>query len=176
MKTIRRRTYIFAAFTVFGMVASVSIIACRVYWPELQTQILLIASAAVCGCMAILWAWEYKKLKIARLIVENHIFSIRTAVINRKSADTMRPAETENIVVFVSYFGILLDSKIIKFNQDGIRLKAVEFGRDFISLTYGTDKRLQSARLLRPVITCRELEGIAEKFRFETGIVPVINY
>ena len=73
-----------------------------------------------------------------------------------------------------AYFGILLDSKIIKFNQDGIRLKAVEIGCDFISLTYGTDKQVQNTRLLREAIDRGELKGIAEKFRYETGIVPVI--
>ncbi len=60
--------------------------------------------------------------------------------------------------VFVSYFGILLDSKIIKFNQDGILLKAVEIGRDFISLTYGKGKQIRNTRLFHAEISSGELE------------------
>lgn len=91
---------------------------------------------------------------------------IRTAVVSDGADD---------IEVFVSYFGILLDSRVIKFNQEGTFLKAVEIGRDYISLTYGTDKRVQSTRLLHAAIDDKEVDRIAEKFRHETGIVPVIT-
>ena len=74
--------------------------------------------------------------------------------------------------MIVSYFGILLGEKIIKFNQDGIRLRTVEIGADFISFTYGTEKRTQNIRLLRPAIDPATLEQISEKFRYETGITP----
>jgi len=76
--------------------------------------------------------------------------------------------------VIVSYFGILLGGKIIKFNQGGIRLRALEIGAVFISLTYGTEKRTQNIRLLRPVINPAELDKIAEKFRYETGSTPAL--
>lgn len=81
----------------------------------------------------------------------------------------------DDIDVFVSYFGILLESRVIKFNQEGTFLKAVEIGPDYISLTYGTDKRVQSTRLLHAAIDDEEVERIAERFRHETGIVPVIT-
>lgn len=135
---------------------------------------LLPVSALASGCMACLWVREYRKLKTARLIVENEILHIRPVVISSNAGDTANAGDVKNIEVFVSYFGILFDSKIIKFNQNGILLKAVEIGRDFISLSYGTDKRVQNTRLLRAAISSGELEKIVERFRYETGIVPVI--
>ena len=174
MKAIRQRNYYFAASTGLGIMISVLILACGILMPEIQSWMLLTVTVVASGFMAGLWMREYKRLKTAWLIVENQILHICPAVISDRASDAAKPEDAENIEVFISYFGILLDSKIIKFNQDGILLKAVEIGRDFISLTYGTDKRIQNTRLLRAVIDNGELEKIVEKFRYETGIVPVI--
>lgn len=142
--------------------------------PDIQAYILLTVTIVGSVMAAGLWACEYRRLKIARLIAENSILNIRTAAIADVSGETEKPDTSGTNEVFVSYFGILLDSKLIKFNQDGIRLMAVEFGPDYILLTYGTDKWMQSTRLLRPVMPREELRAIAEKFRYETGIVPDI--
>jgi hypothetical protein len=174
LKAIRQRNYSLAVFTGLGIIISVLILACGMFMPESQTHMLLTVSVSATGCTAGLWLREYRKLKTARLIVENQILHIRPAVISDSAGDAEKPEDAENIEMFVSYFGILLGTKIIKFNQDGIRLKAVEIGRDFISLAYGTDKRMQNTRLLRAAIDNGELEKIVERFRFETGIVPVI--
>lgn len=166
MKAIRQRRYILATAAGLGILASVLILACGRSTPEIQTQMLLTVSLPASVCMVALWAQNCRKLRIARLIAENQILHIRTAVVSDGADD---------IEVFVSYFGILLDSRVIKFNQEGTFLKAVEIGRDYISLTYGTDKRVQSTRLLHAAIDDKEVDRIAEKFRHETGIVPVIT-
>jgi hypothetical protein len=141
---------------------------------EIRTQLplasVMIASAVAAG----FWLRGLSKLKIARLIAENPILHISTAVISDISAEAMQSENIENTEVIVSYFGILLDEKIIKFNQDGIRLRTVEIGADFISFTCGTEKRTQNIRLLRPAINPEELDKIAEKFRYETGIAPIL--
>ena len=77
--------------------------------------------------------------------------------------------------MFVSGFGILLGSKIIKFNQGGIRLKAVEIGRDYLSIDFGTDVEIRNIRLLHIRPDSAALAGIIEKFRYETGITPTIT-
>jgi len=166
LKAIRQRSYIFAAAAGIGVAVSVVVFACGRTAPEIRTQVLLTVSLPAGACMAALWVQECRKLRIARLIAENQILHIRTAVVSDGADD---------IEVFVSYFGILLDSRVIKFNQEGTFLKAVEIGRDYISLTYGTDKRVQSTRLLHAAIDDKEVDRIAEKFRHETGIVPVIT-
>lgn len=174
LKAIRQKNYLLAATTGFGIIISLLIYACGILMPEIQTHMLMTVTIAASGCTAGLWIREYRKLKTARLIIENQIIHILPAIISDSPGDVSETEDTENIEVFVSYFGILLDTKIIKFNLDGIRLKAVEIGRNYISLTYGMGQRMQNTRLLRPAIDNGELERIVEQFRFETGVVPVI--
>lgn len=171
MKAIKRKNFLLAALTCFGILTGVMLLSFGGAMSEIRAQILLagvvIASAVAAG----FWLRELSKLKIARLIAENPILHIRTAVISDLSAEA---EQSENTEVIVSYFGILLDEKVIKFNQDGIRIRDVEIGGDFISFTYGTEKRTQNIRLLRPAIDSAELDKIAEKFRYETGITPTL--
>lgn len=117
-----------------------------------------------------------KKLKAARLIIENQILHIQPAVL--REGDSKKEIETQPCTIvemFVSCFGILLGSKIIKFNQEGIRLKAVEIGRDYLSIDYGTDTDIRNIRLLHARPDSVVLSDIIEKFRYETGITPVIT-
>ncbi len=134
------------------------------------------ASLAVTLSIVFLYVKLIKSIITARLIIENQIIHIRPVVFHeqgKKSRANFLPVEP--IEVFVSCFGILLDSKIIKFNQDGIKLKAVEIGRDFISLAYGTRERTQTTRLLRAAMDNGELDKITERFRYETGVVPSVS-
>ena len=174
MKGIKRKSFVLAALTGFGILTVVLLLSFGGGLSEIRTRIFLagviIASAVAAG----FWARELNKLKIARLIAENPILHIRTAVISDLSGETEQPEDTESTGVIVSYFGILLDEKVIKFNQDGIRIRAAEIGADFISFTYGTEKRTRNIRLLRPAIDSAELDQIAEKFRYETGITPTL--
>lgn len=172
LKAIKRKNFLLAALTCFGILTGVMLLVFGGGVSEIRAQIplasVMIASAVAAG----FWLRGLSKLKIARLIVENPILHIRTAVISDLSDEAAQQSEPENTEVIVSYFGILLDEKVIKFNQDGIRIRAVEIGADFISFTYGTEKRTQNIRLLRPAINPEELDKIAEKFRYETGITP----
>lgn len=174
LKGIKQRNYLLAAFTGLGVVISALVFVCGIFIPDIQTHMLLTFTVVGSACAAGLWMQEYRKLKTARLIVENQILHIRPAVISDSAGNASKPEGAANIEVFVSYFGILMDTKIIKFNQDGIRLKTVEIGRDFISLTYGTDKRMQNTRLIRAAIDNGALEKIVEQFRYETGVMPII--
>jgi hypothetical protein len=175
LKAIIRRRNAFAVFTALGVTISVLIIICGIRIPEIPTRLLLAVSIPSSAWLAVYWIQEYRKLQTAQLIVENRILHICTASAGEGDGDTAKPENVENTEVFISYFGILLDTKIIRFNQDKIFLKAVEIGRDFISLSYGTDKRVQNIRFLRTVTSSEELENIVKQFRDETGIVPVIT-
>ena len=174
MRAIRKRCFIFAAFTGFFMLTGVMLLVFGEAASDIRAQILLVSVIIAGGTAAGFWIRELGKLKIARLIAENPILHISTAAISDISAEASQPENIENTEVFVSYFGILLDEKIIKFNQDGIRLRAVEIGTDFISFTYGTEKRTQNIRLLRPAIDPPTIAEISEKFRYETGITPTL--
>ncbi len=125
---------------------------------------------------AFLFGAMSKKMKAARLIIENRILHIQPAVLSEREG--MKESETkpcETVEMFVSCFGILLGSKIIKFNQEGIQLKAVEIGRDYISIDYGTNANISNIRLLYARPDSAVLADIVEKFRYETGVVPAIT-
>lgn len=118
-----------------------------------------------------------QRLTTARLIVENQILHIQPAVLRERDSVKESEAEScETVEMFVSCFGILLGSKIIKFNQEGIQLKAVEIGRDYLSLDYGRDRDIRSIKLIHSRPGNPGLERIIEKFRYETGITPTITH
>lgn len=174
MSAIRKRCFVFAAFTGFFLLIGAILLVVGEAASEIGVQLLLVSVIIAGGIAAGFWIREFGKLKIARLIAENPILHIRTAVISDISSEAAQPEDIENTEVFISYFGILLDVKIIKFNQDGIRLRAVEMGNDFISFTYGTEKRTRNIRLLRPAVDPAAMEEISERFRYETGITPTL--
>ncbi len=174
MKAIQKRCFIYATFTGFFILMGVMFLVFGGVASEIRAQILLASVIIASGISAGFWIRERGKLKIARLIAENSILHIHTAVISDISGEAAQRPEPENTEVFISYFGILLDEKTIKFNQDGIRLRAVEIGNDFISFTYGTEKRTQYIRLLRPAIDPATMAEISERFRYETGIMPTL--
>lgn len=174
MKAIKKRCLAFAAFTGFFILTGSILLIFGKAASEIQTQIPLVSISIAGGIAAGFWIRELGKLKVARLIAENPILHIRTAIVSDISSEAMQNLEPESTEVIVSYFGILLDEKTIKFNQDGIRLRAVEIGNDFISFTYGTEKRTKYIRLLRPAIDPAAMEKICERFRYETGIAPTL--
>ena len=174
MKAIKRRSFFFTAFTVLGILTCIMLLIFGGAASTISSQILL---ANIIIVSVILFGFskrELGKLKIVRLIAENPILHINTAVINDLTGEASYPEDTEYTEMIVSYFGILLDEKIIKFNQDGIWLRAVEIGNDFISFTYGTEKRSQKIRLLRPTLDEATIAEISKKFRYETGITPIL--
>lgn len=174
MKSIIKKNYVFAALTCFGILMIGILLTFKEAMSQVQAQILPVGIVMYSVIAATFWLRGINKLKFARLISENPILHISTAIISNLSGETMQQSDPDHTHVIVSYFGILLDDKIIKFNQDGIRLRVVEIGYDFISFTYGTEKRTQSIRLLRPTIDPVELNRIMEKFRYETGITPIL--
>ena len=107
-----------------------------------------------------------RSLELGRLILDNPILRIPLARLNGTVPDDME--------MVVSGFGILLPAKVIRFNQDGIRLRSVEIGEERLRVTYGDDKHTEEASLLFQDPGPERLEEIADAFRFETGVEPVI--
>jgi len=174
LKAIKRRSFFFAVFTALGILTGIMLLVFGGAASKISSQILLANVIIVSGILFWFLKREHGKLKIVQLIAENPILHINTAVISDLTGEASQPEDTEYTEMIVSYFGILLDEKIIKFNQDGIRLRTVEIGNDFISFTYGTEKRAQKIRLLRPALDQATIAEISEKFRYETGITPIL--
>lgn len=163
----------FAVLTGVSILAATLLLISGKKEVEIQERVFLPIAILAGATLAVFLVREFKKLKIARLIMENPILHICTAVISEAAERKKQGRSTESIEVFISYFGVLLDDKIIKFNQEGIRLRRMEIGPDFISFSYGTEKRTQNIRILRPRIDPAALDVIARKFHFETGITPL---
>lgn len=170
-KLLRRTRYYLATFILCAAAFTVVIILRPPNWEPYTTIVLAIGIAVF-----LLYVNVNQRLKAARLIVENQILHIQSAVIQEHIGEKRFPRPHDSVEVFVSCFGILLDSKIIKFNQEGIQLKTVELGRDFICLTYGTNQKECSTKLLQGKISDGELAEISRRFLYETGITPTILY
>ncbi|HPY56783.1 MAG TPA: hypothetical protein PK656_07185 [Sedimentibacter sp.] len=117
---------------------------------------------------------DINNLKISRLIRENFILKVKTAVISQISGKECPDKHIEDNEIFVSYFGILFNGKIAKFNQDGIRLTAMNIGNDYISFTYGNEEQMKNLRIVRPDIEPEAMNEMINKFRYETGITPTM--
>jgi len=113
----------------------------------------------------------HRKLAAARAIADSAIIYIQPAVLRGGGGENI----SETVGMYVSCFGILLGTKIVRFNQNSIWLRNVEIGRDYISFDYGArNEELRHIRLLYSRPGGDELAGIIEKFRKETGVVPNI--
>jgi len=114
---------------------------------------------------------EYSRFIAARLIMENQIMLIRPVVI-RRTGNKGELSSPYCMEVFVSCFGVCLDSKVIVFNQGTVRLLAVEVGQSHIVITYGTDKEQYELMLLCNTLDQAAFEEVSRKFYYETGIMP----
>ncbi len=109
---------------------------------------------------------EYRNYRYALLIVENKIFDIQAAVDDCFS--------NNSIEFIISCFGILVGTKIIRFNVEGIQLKEVVISNKVISITYEKDNKRRNIKLLHGIAEKAKVKEISEKFQFETGINPFI--
>ena len=144
-----------------------------------EVQILLMTILIIAAAVTLIYLLlkDIKNLKIARLIKENFILKVKTAVISEISEKDIshKPTHIDDTEIFVSYFGILFNGRIVKFNQEGVRLTAMDIGNDFISFTYSNDKQIQNLRIIRPDIEPETIDEMINKFRFETGITPLMR-
>ncbi|NLK52982.1 MAG: hypothetical protein GX295_11165 [Syntrophomonadaceae bacterium] len=173
LKRIRQRNLFFAGATGFGALLSILVYVSGRLMPEIQTLIALAVCLVASAFLAALWLKEYKKLKIAQLIVENQILHV-CPVVGNGAGKAAEQKDIKNPALFVSYFGMLLDTEVIEFSYNGKQLRAVKFGPDFISITYGAVKQVQTVRLPWTTVSPEEFETIIKKIHCETGIKPAI--
>lgn len=159
LKTIRKKIIVHSTGTGLGFIVFLCLLfqeANAVPFIK-ETGLLVVILLEV--VLALFLIRTIRNLKIAKLIMENQILHIQSA-------------KTET---FISCFGMLLNAKIIKFNLDRIHLIKVEIGERYIEMTYGTHKKIEKTRILHDELSPNELESIITKFRYETGIAPVIR-
>ena len=172
MNTITRRIIISISILCFLTLALAQLFVLEGGNFNIQTSVTSIFIICLGVILLRILLKDINNLKIARLIKENFILKVKTAVISEISGKECHDKHIEDTDIFVSYFGILFNGKIVKFNQDGVHLAAMEIGNDFISFTYGNEKQMQNLRIVRPDIELEAMNEMINKFRFETGITP----
>ncbi|HCS10999.1 MAG TPA: hypothetical protein DIV40_06035 [Clostridiales bacterium] len=176
MNTIIRRIIIYILIICFLTAAWTQLLAFQGVNFDVQTVVVTIFTIAAGIILIRLLFKDINNLKKARLIRENFILKVKTAVISEISGEKIhhKPIHIEDTEIYVSYFGILFNGKIAKFNQDGIRLTAMNIGNDYISFTYGNEEQMKNLRIVRPDIEPEAMNEMINKFRYETGITPTM--
>jgi len=156
-------------FTAAGIIA---FILQPPYWVAYAPVILAI------GLVALLhYIPARNEYSAAQVIVENTIIRIQLAYMHGQTEWDKEEAERlkETYVIYISTFGILMGDKIISWGgSSDKRLKAVEIGRNYISIDHGTKENNQNVRLLYARPGEDELTEIIKKFQYETNVVPSI--
>lgn len=108
---------------------------------------------------------QYNLYKIANLILENSILSIEIA-----------ESEELKFKAYVSCFGILIGSELIKYNIDGIALKEIEIDDKYLYIRFGKGNKIEVFKLLYGEINNEELYKFTNKIKYETGIIPKLRH
>jgi len=159
-----------ASVIILAVAAAIVLFLQPLYWMAYTPVIMAMGLV-----MLLYYSSAHKYFKSAQLIVENAIITIQPVVLYAPSVKDVTRLH-DNSRVYISCFGIMLGTKTITFNQNGIWLRRVEIGHNYISLDYGAGSDTpETIRLLYPRPHGNELAGIIDKFCKETGITPVIT-
>lgn len=118
--------------------------------------------------LVFLLAKFYRNYKDAKLIIENTIIRIPLALI-KEDCDKI-------IETYISCFGVLIDSKVIKYNVGNINLKSVEINSEYICINSGKGEKSHQTCILHGIIEEKDLQLILKRFRYETGIMPTLKH
>lgn len=171
--SLRRRTQLFLiSFTVCIILAAFAYVF---YGDTRMINVFSVIIILLMGTILGMVTLSYRRIILAKLIIDNRIMHIRQAQISRtKELPCIGKTNQSDMEVFISCFGVLINSKIIKFNLDGIVLKKVELSDRYVTLTYGRKSRNETIRILHEALTVQEMIRITEVFRYETGVTPVL--
>ena len=174
MKVIRQRLVLLTYLCSIGLLFCLIIFIKNFVISFTDMRVIFALLLLVSNLLIIFLIREFETYSVAKLITENKFMNIEFAEIRLKPDDVSSYSKIGGLEVYISCFGILLGSRVIKFNIDKVKLKEVEIGNEFICLTYGIDKKIQTIKLLHGDIQKEELQCIVEGFRYETGIIPIV--
>lgn len=142
-------------------------------WP--YASFLFLALAGIILILIILLIAEYKEYSDAKLILENEILHIQIVGIEERDAKVVPKVTKLNPeFVTISCFGILSDSKMVKFNKDKIFLDSIEITQHKISFTYSIGGANKKVIILHDKLADEQIQNIVQKFKYETGVLAKI--
>ena len=171
MDVIRNKIFVLAALTVLGGAAT-AILALQdlnAGTAEIYAFWIALLTTSAASCLVIR---ENDRMESAKLISENRILHIYAA--KNVGDNGNGGARRFDLEVFISCFGILINDKVIKFNQGRIQLKSVEIDGNYIVMTYGSEKKDRKIQLLHAKMDEDEIRRITDAFHYETGISPEV--
>lgn len=118
-------------------------------------------------CFIVLSILEQKKFRLAKLIIDNNIAFIENVCIKHTHKNERK---TEKIGVYISCFGVMDGSKIIKYNMDGIILKSIVIDNRSICLIREKDHNETILNVPYGNMAKNELLDFARRFEYETGV------
>lgn len=179
MRVIKRRIMVLTILT--GLCLSIVVLSVF-FWEQetFESGKVLLWAVFLCGVLGIAGtSAAAAKMSQADLIVKNQIMHIQTVVLEQLMAGGKVSREgfqrSRMIDISISCFGILLDTRVIPFNQNGIRLNSIVLTNDCISVAYEKKQKTFRIRILHKWMDRKELDEVAEKFRYETGVSAIIQ-
>ena len=110
---------------------------------------------------------QYRLFRSAKLILENQLLHIPAAMIENQREG--------GIDFYFSGFGMLLGDMVIPFDVRERKLSRLTFDEEAIIITYGTECKKRSVRILKTSMTENQVEDFRKKLYYETGIVASIH-
>lgn len=167
MKAIKKRRNMLAALLTFG----VAIAICFQWYGIPEAALVFSAGSIVLFALLIT---QSRRLQDARLILDNRILAVPSAVITRpESGETQELEET-----VVSTFGVLAGGHIYRWGCDGFRgtrLTAIEIDRSWISLTFGGENKPLRIDLPHGLADKQTVLEICRKLKHETGVTAKLS-
>lgn len=162
MKLIRKRRNFYALF-----------LAVNISLTTWFARKLIVEAAFAFGLISLVCLFmlvrQIRMLYLAKLISDNHIFSVRSAIISM----TGRKENNETEEIVVSTFGVLIASKVYQWGcngLEGIRLKTIDIDRERVYFTFGDATQTIRVELLHGIGEEQTVMDITQKLLDETGV------
>lgn len=167
MNAIKKRRNLLGALLTAGVAIAAYLLWCGI--PE---------AVIICGAMSAvllgLLITQSRRLHDARLVLDNRILTVPSAVITRpKSGKTLKLEET-----VVSTFGVLAGGRVYRWGCDGFqgtRLTAIFIDRSRIFLTLGGENQPLRIELPHGLADKQTVLEICRKLKYETGVTAMLS-
>lgn len=175
LNEIKKGLYFYSSMCVSILLISIIMVDSNINLQNTPTKDLILI-LIIFIVLAGLGIRQFKLYRIAKLILENQILFIQTA--KMKKLKLKRLDDKFSVIdsgVYISCFGILIDSKVIRYNIDNIKLKEIEIDDKYLYITFGNPINDNSISILYGKMGKEELQSFMKKFNYETGIIPKIK-
>ena len=161
LRSIRRR------YTYCALLLALSIL-CTVWLDPSEIGSSILWSLVIVFLVG-LFILQSQKLQTAKLIWDNRILAVQSALISMSG----RQMEKDMEETVVSTFGMLIGSKIYRWGLEGVhgvRLHAAQMDKERMYLTFGDAAQTMRVELLHGMTQKQAVLDAAQKLWHETGV------